>query len=96
VAEKKRDDSKCARTGCENKAEYFPKLLLYAHRGTTPADAVLDLPLCNECMLQTRVNDLVTDEWWRNIKEVFRAKGKQPPRKFLTKVAAVRISEWRK
>jgi len=89
-------DGKCAKLGCENKAEYYPRLLLYARRGTTPATATLDLPLCNECMMQTRVNDLVTEEWWVKMQETLRNAGKAKAKKYLTEVTAVKISDWRK
>lgn len=86
----------CARTKCENKAEYYPKILMYAHTGSGAAEAVLKLPLCGQCIIQTLPSDLLNEEWWTLMNKTFDGVGKKRPKRRLTRVVPMRIEEWDK
>jgi len=84
-------DKMCERKGCNNVAVYRPCLVLRPWADAAPAKAVLDLPLCDECMVQTRPSDLITDEGWQAIVSQFEAAGNAIPDRALTEVEWVDI-----
>lgn len=79
---------KCQRAGCDQLAQFYPVLLLWAHPNHPPAEGALRLPLCRKCavMVQEDPEELLTDEGWSELVQVFSGTGKLVPKRELTKV----------
>lgn len=82
---------KCSRANCENKAVYRPKLMLRACKGGGLVNAVVDLPVCDHCMIQSKAGDFMSDKSWAQIIEGFTKKGFTLPRRELTELTFVRL-----
>lgn len=76
----------CAREGCAAQATVMPTLLLYARPGTVPAQAQLNLPLCEAHKID-KAELLITDDGWRDLQRAFLAAGAVQPRRELTALA---------
>jgi hypothetical protein len=76
----------CGRKGCNNEGEFYPVLNFYSHENGTPATAQLGMKLCGECMVQSRVQDFMTEQEWNKFVQLFIANGKVRPKKKLTKL----------
>jgi hypothetical protein len=80
---------RCARDKCENEAAYHPVLVLRAWEEGGAAEALITIPLCGHCMIQSRVKDFVNDRNWTQMVERFKEKGMDLPRRELTEVRFV-------
>lgn len=82
---------RCARDKCENEAVYHPVLVLRAQDGGGTAEAMITIPLCDHCMIQSRVDDFVNDRNWAQLVKKFKEHGADLPRKELTEVRFVKM-----
>ena len=86
----------CARDNCENVAEYYPNILMYPtgdKKRKLPASAIMALPLCKYCMLQTLPRDIINEEWWKKTNLQFDLHGRPRPKRNLTRIEWVRIED---
>jgi hypothetical protein len=82
----------CSIKTCSNPARVKPRLKFYAHRKSTPAEAVLNIPLCGACSIGRIVGDVMTESGWLRIRALFAAKNKKAPKRRLTRLDFVDLS----
>ena len=83
----------CLRKDCDKEGAFRPVLILRVHPHHTPAEAMLDLPLCGEHAMKTTVDDLVSEGGWDAICSQVTSIGRGKPKRELTVVRMDRIKE---
>lgn len=77
----------CDRTNCLGDARWTPVLELRTkgHKGP-PALFHIPVCICNECKPKTEIDDLMTDEGWKQLCEAIKGQGREKPTRKLTKI----------
>jgi hypothetical protein len=83
----------CDEVGCLKTARYIPILLLFAPLGDEPAEAQMEMGFCTEHKADVKVEDLVTDEGWTKLCEMFKLNGILPPARERTEVKWLEVSQ---
>ncbi len=91
------EKSKCSLIGCEDEAKHHPVLLLfhYSKNGRSityskkPAEAVLDLGLCDSHAKRATADQFISAEGWEQVCAGFAKIGKAMPTRHLTKLKLI-------
>lgn len=83
---------------CGKAASFYPVLILWA-KGfdkslITPLEMCMSLAMCTECSKKNVASDLITDQFWNQIKTSFYAVGKAQPDRQGTEVRFDPIELW--
>lgn len=91
----KKTTGTCDRTGCHNKGEWYPVLLLYAPKilypNAPPAPAKIFMSICSDCKEVIKVDDLISGPGWERIVAQFRKLKRVEPNRLHTKLTWERI-----
>ena len=84
----------CDRKDCRGHGAWMPVLniTVKGYRGP-PAQAIVNLRICDTCRPKLTVADFVSDEGWVMICAGFRAQGKATPTRKLTKLTWQKIPD---
>jgi hypothetical protein len=85
----------CSRQGCPSPATHMPELRLWAlGRPKLPnqsARVLIRVPVCEPCGLKLTADDVVSDEGWEDVAEVFEREGKAEPDRASLEVGLLKI-----
>jgi hypothetical protein len=84
---------RCNHIDCIALARRYPVLILRPYPACTPAEAIIELPLCIEHSETTKPADLISDPAWQQIVEGFAKQGKARPKRRLTELRWISAEE---